>query len=100
MIFDITRLTKLAGQDFTNPTLWVSSPHITARESIEIGDYIVTQQERIAELERSIRQQQMHIDYALNTSIEQLVERITELEDECAVLSDALDFERGYDSGK
>ena len=52
MIFDITRLTNLAGQDFTNPKCRVRSPHITARESIEIGDYIVAQQERIAELEK------------------------------------------------
>lgn len=54
MIFDITRLTKLAGQDFTNPKCRVRSPHITARESIEIGDYIVAQQKRIGELEQQV----------------------------------------------
>ena len=51
MNFDITRLTKLAGQDFNSPKCRVTNTHITARESIEIGNYIVSQQERIIELE-------------------------------------------------
>ena len=67
MIFDITRLTDVAGQDFTNPKCRVRSPHITARDSIEIGDYIVTQQERIAELENEVVKANMKlIDCALD----------------------------------
>ena len=63
MIFDITRLTDVAGQDFNNSKCRVRSPHITARDSIEIGDYIVAQQRRIAELEeerdvRNLEQQE------------------------------------------
>ena len=73
MIFDITRLTDLAGQDFTSPKCRVRSPHITARERIEIGNYIVG-------LERVVRQQQVYIDHALDNSKEQLVKRITEIE--------------------
>ena len=53
MIFDITRLTNIAGQDFDSPKCRVRSPHITARDSIEIGGYIVAKQEKIAELEKS-----------------------------------------------
>ena len=53
MIFDIKRLTDLA--DFTNPKCRVRSPHITARESIEIGDYIVGLQNRIDELESELK---------------------------------------------
>ena len=54
MIFDITRLTDVAGQDFTSPKCRVRSPHITARDSIEIGNYIVAKQKRIAELEKEL----------------------------------------------
>ena len=57
MIFDIDRLTNVAGQDFDSPKCRVRSPHITARDSIEIGGYIVAQQERIAELESRNQEQ-------------------------------------------
>jgi hypothetical protein len=51
VIFDIKRLTKLAGEDFSSSKCRVRNPHITARDSIEIGSYIVAQEKRIAELE-------------------------------------------------
>ena len=51
MIFDITRLTDVAGQDFNSRKCRVRSPHITARDSIEIGNYIVKKDKIIAELE-------------------------------------------------
>ena len=87
MIFDIKRLTNVAGQDFDSSKCRVRSPHITARDSIEIGDYIVAQQERIAELEkalshaetsstkerdiRDLEQQAKGFDYASNKLTEQ-----------------------------
>lgn len=67
MAFNIKRLTDVAGQDFNSPTCRVRSPHITARESIEIADYIVAQQKRIAELEKEqasgwIRDSNTHVN--------------------------------------
>jgi hypothetical protein len=56
MIFNIKRLTDVAGQDFTSPKCRVRSPHITARESIEIGDYIVAQQNKIDKLEKALKE--------------------------------------------
>tara|TARA_R110000787_G_scaffold124191_1_gene235226 strand:- start:30 stop:392 length:363 start_codon:yes stop_codon:yes gene_type:complete len=80
VIFDITRLTGIAGQEFNSPKCRVRSPHITARDSIAIGNYIVAQQEKIAELEKSQTEQQLYIDHALDNSKESLIERIAELE--------------------
>ena len=46
--FDITRLTSLANENFDSPKCRVTNPHITARESIEIGKYIVDLQRQMA----------------------------------------------------
>jgi hypothetical protein len=53
MIFNIKRLTDKAGQDFDSPKCRVRSPHITARESIEIGNYIVELQKANVELQKA-----------------------------------------------
>lgn len=47
----VQRLIDVAGQDFDSYKCRVTNPHITARESIVIGDYIVSLQERIKTLE-------------------------------------------------
>jgi hypothetical protein len=54
VIFDIKRLTKLAGKDFSSSKCRVRNPQITARDSIEIGSYIVAQDKRIAELKNEL----------------------------------------------
>ena len=38
----IDRLKNVAGQEFDNPKCRVRNPNITARESIEIGNYIIS----------------------------------------------------------
>lgn len=47
MNFDITRLTSIAHENFDDRKCRVSNPHITARESIEIGKYIVDLQQQV-----------------------------------------------------
>jgi hypothetical protein len=83
MIFDIKRLTENAGQDFTDPKCRVRSPHITARESIEIGDYIVAMQKRLEEFERAEWEKKREYEACEDRSIK-LIElrdkRICELE--------------------
>ncbi len=37
----VERIIEVAGQDFDSPDCRVNNPRITARESIEIADYIV-----------------------------------------------------------
>jgi hypothetical protein len=56
VIFNIKRLTKLAGEDFSSSKCRVRNPHITARDSIEIGSYIVAQEKHIVELEETQNQ--------------------------------------------
>jgi hypothetical protein len=56
VIFDIKRLTKLAGEDFSSSKCRVRNPQITARDSIEIGSYIVAQEKRILELENELNE--------------------------------------------
>ena len=48
MNFDITRLTSIAHEDFNDRRCRVTNPRITARESIEIGKYIVDLQQQVA----------------------------------------------------
>ena len=46
----VQRLIEKAGQDFTAYSCRVTNPHITARESIVIGDYIVELQAELAKV--------------------------------------------------
>jgi len=46
----VQRLIEKAGQDFTAYGCRVTNPHITARESIVIGDYIVELQAELAKV--------------------------------------------------
>jgi len=48
----VQRLMDVAGQDFNDYKCRVTNPHITARESIVIGDYIVELQNSILQLEK------------------------------------------------
>lgn len=58
----IERIKAVAGQDFNSYGCRVRNPHITARQSIEIADYIVALERERNELEEKVGQLQQHID--------------------------------------
>lgn len=48
----IERVRKVAGQDFNSPKCRVTNPRITARESIELADYILGLERKLDEIQK------------------------------------------------